>query len=79
MAQIHGHEVLNMILNNEGHYTEETLLQAIEHKFGAEVRFCTCSGENMTAQALLAFLKDKGKFVISNGKLATSKDRICDH
>lgn len=56
----HGHEVLAMM---QGHsYTEKSLLEAIIEKFGAEDRFYTCSAENLTAQGLIDFLKEHGKF-----------------
>lgn len=47
----------------QGHsYSEKSLLEAIIEKFGTEERFYTCSAENLTAQELIDFLKEHGKF-----------------
>ena len=57
----HGHEVLQMMEGNS--YTEESLIKAIINKFGADERFYTCSAEDLTAEQLVEFLKERGKFM----------------
>ena len=57
---VHGHEVLEMM---QGHsYSEKSLLEAIIARFGTDERFYTCSADNLTAQGLIDFLKEHGKF-----------------
>ncbi|QIQ20960.1 YecH family metal-binding protein [Zophobihabitans entericus] len=78
MSSIHGHEVLHMM--HEQNYTEDSLLTAINQKFGENARFHTCSKEDMTAQELIALLKHKGKFKPAGEQQFTVDSRkICRH
>lgn len=79
MNQVHGHEVLRMMLGSGKAYTRATLLQDIERAFGAQARFCTCSAEGMTAEQLVDFLEAKGKFVPQANGFRTSPDLMCRH
>ena len=64
--QLHAHEVLHMMEGNS--YSEASLKEAIVKTFGEDQRFYTCSAENMDADELIVFLKQKGKFMpIENG------------
>ncbi len=73
----HGHEVLEMM---QGHsYTEESLLEAIVEKFGPEERFYTCSADNLTAQGLIDFLKERGKFMPLEDGFTVDKSKVCNH
>ena len=73
----HGHEVLALM---KGHsYTEKSLLEAIIEKFGAEDRFYTCSAENLTAQGLIDFLKEHGKFMPMDDGFTVDTDKVCEH
>ena len=66
MEQLHAHEVLHMMEGNS--YSEASLKEAIVKTFGEDQRFYTCSAENMDADELIVFLKQKGKFMpIENG------------
>lgn len=40
---IHGHDVLNMMIESGERYTEESLVEAIHARFGEAARFHTCS------------------------------------
>ncbi|HWH72177.1 MAG TPA: YecH family metal-binding protein [Candidatus Sulfotelmatobacter sp.] len=79
MNQIHGHEVMQMMLTSGKTYTKESLVADIIQKFGADTRFHTCSAEEMTAEQLVAFLESKGKFVPQAGGFQTAADRMCQH
>jgi probable metal-binding protein len=79
MSQIHGHEVLQMMLASGKTYTSESLIKEILGKFGPEARFQTCSAEELTAAQLVDFLDAKGKLVPQGGGFQTSPDRICQH
>lgn len=77
MVEIHAHEVLHMM---EGHsYTEETLKADIIQRFGADARFFACSASNMDIDALLLFLKRKGKFMDMNDGFTVDTSKVCDH
>ena len=79
MSQIHGHEVINMILTSGKTYTKESLVEEIGRNFGADARFYTCSAENLTPVQLIDFLEAKGKFVPQNGGFTTTADLKCQH
>jgi probable metal-binding protein len=79
MNEIHGHEVLNMMLASGRTYTKASLVEAIEAKFGAEARFHTCSASGMTAEQLVAFLDAKGKLVPQVDGFRTSANLMCQH
>jgi len=71
----HGHEVLDMM---QGHnYTEKSLLEAIIERFGADECFYTCSAENLTAQGLIDFLKEHGKFKPLDGGFTVDTTKVC--
>lgn len=77
MNSVHGHEVLDMMQGNS--YTEASLIAAIEQKFGKECRFHTCSAEGMDAGELVAFLKDRGKFMPAKEGFTVDITQRCDH
>ncbi len=79
MASIHGHDVLNMMIESGEQYSEESLVQAIDSRFGNNARFHTCSAENMTAAGLVAFLASRGKFVPVEEGFSTHENKICRH
>lgn len=79
MTSIHGHEVLNMMIESQEQYTEQSLVQAIDARFGSDARFHTCSAENMTAAELVAFLAARGKFVPAEEGFSTHESKICRH
>lgn len=78
MLSIHGHEVLHMM--EENNYTESSLLEAIEQRFGKDAKFHTCSKTDMDAKQLISFLKTKGKFLpITNREFTVNREKICHH
>ena len=77
--QIHGHEVMKMMVESGATFTRASLQDAITARFGADARFYTCSAENMTAAALIDFLEQRGKFVPKNDGFSTVPDKICGH
>ncbi|HCR3984702.1 TPA: YecH family protein [Kluyvera ascorbata] len=79
MDSIHGHEVLNMMIASGEQYSVESLEAAIHARFGEQARFHTCSAENMTAGELVAFLRNKGKFIPLESGFTTEESKICRH
>lgn len=63
MDSIHGHEVLNMMIESGEQYTHASLEAAIKARFGERARFHTCSASGMTAAELVAFLAAKGNLL----------------
>ncbi|MCF6628264.1 YecH family metal-binding protein [Raoultella ornithinolytica] len=79
MQSIHGHEVLQMMIDSGEPYSTATLEAAIIARFGADARFHTCSAENLSAAELVAFLQKKGKFVAVEAGFNTRESKICRH
>ncbi len=79
MAQIHGHEVIQMMMKSGKAYTRASLLADIIATFGPEARFFTCSAENLSPEGLIDFLQAKGKFVPCQDGFQTSADLMCKH
>ena len=79
MEQIHGHEVMKMMLESSKAYTRAGLLTDIVAKFGLNSRFCTCSARDLTPEGIIDFLQAKGKFVPCDEGFQTSADLMCKH
>ena len=79
MEQIHGHEVIQMMLQSGKAYTRTSLLTDMVATFGPDARFFTCSAENLTAEGIIDFLQAKGKFVPCEEGFQTSAELMCKH
>jgi len=79
MAQIHGHEVIQMMLQSAHAYTRSSLLAQIGARFGVDARFFTCSAQNLTPDELIDFLQAKGKFVPVGEGFQIAPERVCQH
>ena len=76
---IHGHDVMQMMIDSDKTYTKESLEKIIIEKFGEDARFYTCSAENMTASEIIDFLDSRGKFEADGVEFKTDPDKICNH
>ncbi len=77
--QIHGHEVMRMMVEAGKVFTKATLRSAIAERFGPDARFYTCSAQNMSSDELVAFLEARDKFVQEDEGFRTEAERICQH
>ena len=76
---IHGHTVLNILLDSEKPLSRSQLEAIVESKFGHDVCFYTCSQQQLTLTELLEFLLSKKKVVEQEAGLTANPDRICHH
>ena len=76
---VHGHEVMEMMLEQDGQFTRASLKQAMAQRFGADARFHTCSASEMDAEALIDFLAARGKFIEAGEGFQPRADKICNH
>ena len=60
-------------------YSEASLKEAIVKTFGEDQRFYTCSAENMDADELIVFLKQKGKFMPIENGFTVDITKVCNH
>ena len=51
MESIHGHEVLNMMIESGEQYSNASLEAAITARFGEQARFHTCSAADKIGRA----------------------------
>lgn len=58
---IHAHEVMEMMIRSGNRHSRETLVAAIEERFGEGATFHACCAEGMSADELIEFLWMKGK------------------
>jgi probable metal-binding protein len=74
---VHGHEVMQMMAESGRSYTRAELIQAIHDKFGADVRFHTCSSEQLSPDELIDFLESRGKFTTSSAGVGMNPADLC--
>lgn len=77
--EIHGHEVMKMMIENKKEYTKELLKEDIVKKFGEDAKFHTCSASDMDADGIIEFLDGKGKFLKKEKGFITDTSKICNH
>ena len=77
MKQIHGHEVIRMMVSSGKAYTKAALVEGIISTFGNDARFYTCSADSMTAEELVLFLESAGKLVPATGGFQIATDKVC--
>ena len=77
-GDIHGHEVMRMMLETGASYDQSSLEQAIVERFGPQATFCTCSARGLTASQIVQFLAERGKFVPCGDGFTTSPGKICN-
>lgn len=76
---IHGHEVIEMIVDSGVPWKRDELLATIDSRWGADARFHTCSAEGMDSAALIQFLSMRGKFIESDDGVVMDRTKVCDH
>lgn len=76
---IHGHEVIQMMVESGLTFTKTSLCEAIVTKFGAEARFHTCSADGLTPEGLIDFLDSKGKLTQVPGGFVFGAGEPCGH
>lgn len=77
--EVHGHDVLNMMISSGKAYTRASLQSEIEQTFGKDATYLTCSAKGMTALGLIDFLEGRGKFLTVDGKFTTDPSKVCSH
>lgn len=78
-SSVHGHQVLQLLLEQTAPIKRDKLMAMMQDRFGKDARYHTCSTEGMDAEALLNFLATKGKFIESAQGLSTLESKICRH
>ena len=74
---IHAHEVLRILMDAESAMTTEELRTQVEHQFGADASFHTCSMQGMRFDDLVEFLLARDKVNPTGQGLLVRRDRVC--
>ena len=72
--EVHGHEVMHMMLEQPKGFSRDSLIDAIHQRFGADTKFYTCSAEHLSAAELVDYLEGKNKFSGPEDNFITSAD-----
>lgn len=78
-GSIHGHAVMEMMLEQGGSFSRQSLCEAIVARFGEDARFHTCNAADLDAEALVSLLAARGKFVETGEGFNTTPDHVCNH
>lgn len=76
---LHAHEVLNLVVNNPGKFTVDSLKEEVNNRFGSEAQFTNCSGYLFDFDQLLQFLTSRGKIEIQESGIVPVRHNICQH
>ena len=76
---IHGHEVMQMMMQSGQFYTRAGLIETIKERFGEQQLFYTCNDQDLTPDALISFLERMGKFEIKDDQFRMCPDGLCNH
>jgi probable metal-binding protein len=68
-----------MMISSDEPYTTESLIAAIDQRFGQDARFHTCAKQDLTAAELVDFLAEKKKFIPAVSGFTTHISKICRH
>ncbi|PJC88206.1 DUF2492 domain-containing protein [Vibrio sp. HA2012] len=74
---IHGHKVMNLLAAADKVLSKSELLEEIRRTFGYDAVYHTCSAEGLSAEDLIDFLLNKGKFIESDTGLTMPADNRC--
>ncbi|MPW29967.1 DUF2492 family protein [Agarivorans sp. B2Z047] len=76
---IHGHQVMQLMLEQGGSFTSASLEALMKETFGEDSEYHTCRQKGMNAQQLIVFLADRGKFIEAKQGFTTAESKICSH
>jgi probable metal-binding protein len=77
--QIHGHEVMQMLIDANEPQSKSDFKEKIDQKYGQDAKFFTCSAKDLSSIQLIEFLEGKGKFFNIEGKILTDTTKVCNH
>ena len=75
----HAHEVLNLIVNDAGTFTIDSLKEKVHTQFGSDARFTNCFGYLFDVDQLVQFLIQRGKIELHGGQISPVRQNICQH
>lgn len=76
---IHGHKLLNHILDLGGSEPCDELRSWASSTHGLDAQYHTCSAQGLSFDSLLQFLLDRNKIEISDNRVRVIADHVCSH
>jgi probable metal-binding protein len=76
---VHGHAVLEMILEAPDAMSRDWVLSSANARFGADATYYTCSASAMSIEDLLEFLVTRRKITIADDIVTAYRERMCTH
>ncbi len=76
---IHGHTVLNHILDLGGSESLTTLRNWVQTSHGLDARYHTCSVRDLTYEGLLQLLLERNKIEVTGDRIRVIADYVCSH
>ena len=74
---IHGHTLLNHILEQGGREDIDSLRTWARSTHGSEARYHTCSADGLTLDGLLQFFVDRRKIAIADNWASVVRENVC--
>jgi probable metal-binding protein len=77
--EVHIHEIMNFMIESGKTYTESSLKEEIHQRYGADVTFCSCSMQGLSAEQAIEFMAMRGKFVARDQGFFMPGANACSH
>ena len=78
-TSIHGHALLNYLIDQGGPVKVEALRKWAEKAHGAQTLYHTCSAANLTFDGILGFLQERSKVILQDGTVSALVSHVCSH
>ena len=80
IQNVHGHAIMHLLAASENPLPRKKIQSAVEAQVGQNVRFYTCSAEDLTLDGLLEFLLNRGKIIeTAQGYAFNPGAQACNH
>lgn len=78
-GSIHGHAILNYIIDHGGQVSLDGLRQWARATHGENARYHTCSIQDLPFDAILRFLTERNKITVLDDCASVNVQNICGH
>lgn len=76
---IHGHALLNYIIDQSEPVKVETLRDWAHAIHGKQARYHTCSAKDLSLDDILSFFQTRNKITIEGGAITAAVSHVCSH
>lgn len=79
MNNLHGHEMISLIIEQEKALSIEEIKELAIKELGANASYFTCSASNMDTDEMIGFLMDSQKLIKVEDGYVINTGNLCDH